>query len=83
MSKRPGEEKLDLQSQKKAKLSSQEIEVSSNTQQTQSKVSPIFLICILSKQRWIHAFFLVFGVSTDTKTLSWRYSKAFYAILRK
>jgi hypothetical protein len=42
MSKQPDDEKLDVQSQKKVKLSSQEIEVSSNTQQIQLKVSPIF-----------------------------------------
>jgi hypothetical protein len=44
MSKRPGEEKLDVQSQKKVKLSSQEIEVSFNSQEIQLKVSPIFLL---------------------------------------
>jgi hypothetical protein len=43
MSKRPDDEKLDVQSQKKVKMSSQNIEVSSNTQQTELKVSTIFL----------------------------------------
>jgi hypothetical protein len=42
MSKRSDDEKLDVQSQKKVKLSSQEIEVSSNDQQTEVKVSPMF-----------------------------------------
>jgi hypothetical protein len=46
MSKRSVDEKLDVQSQKKVKFSSQEIEVGSNAQQTQVKVSPIFSICI-------------------------------------
>jgi hypothetical protein len=44
MSKRPEDEKLDVQSQKKVKMSSQEIEVSSSAQETQLKVSPIFLL---------------------------------------
>jgi hypothetical protein len=42
MSKRSDDEKLDVQSQKKVKLSSQEIEVSSSAQQTELKASPIF-----------------------------------------
>ncbi len=48
MSKRSDDEKLDLQSQKKVKLSSQEIEVSTNEQQTQVKVSPIFFFLIIT-----------------------------------
>jgi hypothetical protein len=52
MSKRPDDEKLDVQSQKKVKLSSQEIEVSSNTQEIQLKVSPIFFDLFL-KNKWI------------------------------
>jgi hypothetical protein len=42
MSKRFDDDYQEGQSQKEVKLSSQEIEVSSNTQETQVKASPIF-----------------------------------------